>query len=235
VDVGSHGGLSSHLKEHPHLLEKIRTEGAEHLPTGEQTDALFRRAAVHCTGKAGDVFLANYMTAHLIAPNTSPDIRYAVYFRLSGPRFEEGKSRQGGNVRSILTPWLHWDGLHSIVCGGGADAAAEEPEAMSIVATLSAMEALPVDQARGTLHDEKATGDIESKLASADYSFLQRQHSRQIEARLAGAGDVVQREKLDALESMFPDVGRETVVDVLHSCGGDAERAADHLLTMSAP
>ena len=27
-------------------------------------------------GKAGDVFLANYMTAHFVAPNTSPDIRY---------------------------------------------------------------------------------------------------------------------------------------------------------------
>ena len=29
------------------------------------------------------------MTAHLIAPNASSEIRYAIYFRVSGPRFEE--------------------------------------------------------------------------------------------------------------------------------------------------
>lgn len=47
----------------------LRSVGSAHLPTGQQTDALFKRRVVHCTGKAGDVFLANYMTAHLIAPN----------------------------------------------------------------------------------------------------------------------------------------------------------------------
>eukprot|EP00913_Durusdinium_trenchii_P026188 g24568.t1 len=44
-------------------------------------DELFKRQVVHCTGKAGDVYIANYMTAHLVAPNTSSDIRYACYFR----------------------------------------------------------------------------------------------------------------------------------------------------------
>ena len=57
-------------------MEALRTEGGKHLPTAE-TDALFDRPVVHCTGRAGDLFLANYMTAHLIAPNVSPDIRFA--------------------------------------------------------------------------------------------------------------------------------------------------------------
>ena len=37
---------------------------------------------------------------------------------------------------------------------------------------------------------------------------------------------------LQALVSMFPSVGRETVGDVLTTCGGDADKAADHLLEM---
>ena len=51
-------------------------------------DKLFKKNSHNCIGKAGDVFLANYMTAHFIAPNTSPYIRYAVYFRITGPKFE---------------------------------------------------------------------------------------------------------------------------------------------------
>ena len=50
VYPGSHAELAAHFKTHPSLLGKLRHEGASHLPTGEQTDRLFRREAVHCTG-----------------------------------------------------------------------------------------------------------------------------------------------------------------------------------------
>jgi hypothetical protein len=33
--------------------------------------------------KAGDVILCHYQLAHTISPNTSPNIRYCVYFRLN--------------------------------------------------------------------------------------------------------------------------------------------------------
>jgi hypothetical protein len=36
----------------------------------------------HITGKAGDVVLLHYQTAHSVAPNSSSQIRYATYFRL---------------------------------------------------------------------------------------------------------------------------------------------------------
>ena len=37
---------------------------------------------VQFCGKAGDVILAHYQTAHTIAPNISSDVRYCVYFRM---------------------------------------------------------------------------------------------------------------------------------------------------------
>ena len=80
-------------------------------------------AQVHCTGNAGDVFLANYMTAHFIAPNTSADIRYAVYFRLSAPTFSEGRQHGGTRPASILDPWVDWHlGTHAGGGGGGGGA-----------------------------------------------------------------------------------------------------------------
>ena len=54
---------------------------------------------IHCVGHVGDVFIANYLTAHLIAPNASPEIRYAVYFRLKGEHFQAGCAADGSNVR----------------------------------------------------------------------------------------------------------------------------------------
>ena len=45
------------------------------------------------------------MTAHFIAPNSSPHIRYAVYFRVHGPEFD---GRGGSAPESMLSPWCHW-------------------------------------------------------------------------------------------------------------------------------
>ena len=61
----------------------------------------------------GDVFLANYMTAHFIAPNDSPDIRYALYFRVTGTALN-GKSVNGHCPDSMLKPWLHWPVMNDI-------------------------------------------------------------------------------------------------------------------------
>ncbi|CAK9063091.1 unnamed protein product, partial [Durusdinium trenchii] len=86
-------------------LEGVTTRGMDALPTGPKTDdELFKRQVVHCTGKAGDVYIANYMTAHLVAPNTSSDIRYACYFRFKGPGFNDDLHQPA----SMLDPLLHW-------------------------------------------------------------------------------------------------------------------------------
>ena len=102
-DLGSHLKLAEYLSQDDRL-EKLAVHGHTALPTGEKTDALLGTEVVHCTGRAGDVFIANYLTAHLVAPNVSPNIRYAVYFRIRGPSFE-GLSE---NRQSMLNPLMNW-------------------------------------------------------------------------------------------------------------------------------
>jgi hypothetical protein len=67
VYPGSHVALADHFKQGAHLKD-LAAHGMSKLPAGAPTDQLFSRPAVHCTGKAGDCFVANYMTAHFIAP-----------------------------------------------------------------------------------------------------------------------------------------------------------------------
>ena len=111
---GSHSKLAKHIAETG--LDRLYAEGNAALPTGPQTEELFGPEAHnqvhHCIGKAGDVFIANYMTAHFVAPNTSPDIRYAVYFRVHGLAFDrENPVHQSA---SMINPWIHWFGLNEL-------------------------------------------------------------------------------------------------------------------------
>ncbi|GMH77173.1 hypothetical protein TrLO_g6502 [Triparma laevis f. longispina] len=101
---GSHDKIAEHFHQGTNF-DDVLNLGNSALPTGD-TDNLFRGIKPHhCLAEPGDVFLANYMTAHFIAPNTSPHIRYAVYFRVHGPEFH---GRHGGAHESMLDPWCHW-------------------------------------------------------------------------------------------------------------------------------
>ncbi|CAE7227719.1 ATG26, partial [Symbiodinium sp. KB8] len=99
---GSHMDLAGYFKQNG--LDDVANKGAAGLPTGQKTDSVLRKPLIHCNGKAGDVFLANYMVAHFIAPNTSQDIRYAVYFRIRGPSFDLDPL----NKESMLDPLMNW-------------------------------------------------------------------------------------------------------------------------------
>lgn len=114
---GSHSRLAKHIAETG--LDRLYAKGNAALPTGPQTDVLFGSQAHeqvhHCVGKAGDAFLANYMAAHFVAPNTSADIRYAVYFRVHGLAFDrENPVHQSA---SMINPWIHWFGLNGLSTG----------------------------------------------------------------------------------------------------------------------
>ena len=112
---GSHSVLAEHFKaDKKKNLKRTIKEGMKALPT-KQTWDLFKRPVYHGTGKAGDLFVANYMTAHFIAPNTSPNIRYAVYFRVSSPKFHKRvKRNKAARYDSMLDPWCDWDGLNGV-------------------------------------------------------------------------------------------------------------------------
>ena len=82
--------------------------GNQALPTGKSTWQIFKQKPCHCTGKKGDVFLANYLTAHFVAPNTSPFIRYAVYFRVTRQGAQRILPNGKHNPGPLLDPWVNW-------------------------------------------------------------------------------------------------------------------------------
>jgi hypothetical protein len=61
------------------------------------------------TGKAGDIVFCHYLLAHGVAPNLSPHIRYAVFFRLSHVQHESHR------WESLTNLWLEWEGMHQLV------------------------------------------------------------------------------------------------------------------------
>jgi hypothetical protein len=122
VYPGSHVELARHVAD-ASLLPRLCREGAAALPTGAATDSVLSRAPEPCLGRAGDVFIANYMCAHFVAPNGSPNIRYAVYFRVRGPAFEGSLHAP----HAMLAPLADWPGL-----GGAPHAAMRLPRAQTL-------------------------------------------------------------------------------------------------------
>jgi hypothetical protein len=78
--------------------------------------------AVPVTGQAGDVVIAHYLLAHGIAPNVSPHVRYACFFRLTHVDHEQQK------WESMTDAWLQWPGIREAV-----PEAQREPESAAAV------------------------------------------------------------------------------------------------------
>jgi hypothetical protein len=64
---------------------------------------------VSVTGRAGDVVLCHYQLGHTAGPNTSPHIRYAVYFRLE--HVDHGSQRW----ECLTDLWREWPGIRRLV------------------------------------------------------------------------------------------------------------------------
>lgn len=76
---GSHRAIESHVRAHPEGWFDAEGFG----PAPEGLPALELGEPVQVVLRAGDVVLAHYQLAHSVAPNHSPHIRYAVYYRLA--------------------------------------------------------------------------------------------------------------------------------------------------------
>ncbi len=89
-----------------HIYERyFREHGPESLLNGMPPVDLPEPEQV--TGSAGDMILVHYQLAHGIAPNVSPNIRYAVFFRLIHVDHE---------WRAPMTDiWMHWPGIREIL------------------------------------------------------------------------------------------------------------------------
>ncbi|HZO89975.1 MAG TPA: phytanoyl-CoA dioxygenase family protein [Chthonomonadaceae bacterium] len=62
---------------------------------------------VQIQGKAGDVVLVHYELAHSAAPNVSPHVRYAIFFRLTHVDHEEHK------WEAMTDIWLEYEGMRA--------------------------------------------------------------------------------------------------------------------------
>jgi hypothetical protein len=60
---------------------------------------------VEVTGAPGDVVLCHYQLAHAVGANTSPDIRYAVYFRV------KSRGHDGRRWVCLTDLWKEWPGI----------------------------------------------------------------------------------------------------------------------------
>ena len=60
---------------------------------------------VEVTGRVGDVVLCHHQLAHAVGANTSPHVRYAVYFRL------KSRGHDGRRWECLTDLWKEWPGL----------------------------------------------------------------------------------------------------------------------------
>lgn len=120
----SHRSLSGYFVKNPGEFEKLHQLGGDAgypRNTGHgnnKQDEVLGKDVYHCMGKAGDVFILNYMNAHYVTCNSSPYIRNNIYFRVWGNTFADHcreernhgvDTRTGcGNRTSMLDPLVHW-------------------------------------------------------------------------------------------------------------------------------
>ena len=101
VYPGSHAMIAENLRQHPETLTRMEQEGDKALPK------LVFPPARQVTARAGDITICHYGLAHSISPNSSPDIRYVVYFRL----FSKDHVPHTYRRETMTNIWLDWRGL----------------------------------------------------------------------------------------------------------------------------
>ena len=90
---GTHRSTAAYFKEHgPQSF-------LEGFPNIDQPEP------VQITGKAGDMVFCHYQVGHGIAPNISPNIRYAVFFRLTHRNHSQDIEGR------LIDIWRDWSGM----------------------------------------------------------------------------------------------------------------------------
>lgn len=103
VYPGSHWLLQDHFRSGG--LPAVEEKGDPGLPRN-----LPFAAPVQVCARAGDVVVAHYQLAHAIAPNSSANIRYVVYFRVR-PR----ACPRGYHKDAMTNIWIDWPALHPFI------------------------------------------------------------------------------------------------------------------------
>lgn len=88
-----------------HLFEEyFREHGAESLLEGMPKVSM--PEPVQLKVEPGDVVLAHYQLAHGTAPNVSPNVRYAIYFRVTHAAFDRNNWQE-----PMQNIWMHYPGI----------------------------------------------------------------------------------------------------------------------------
>ena len=103
VDGPNAGNLVVWPGSHRILEGYFRTRGPKSLLAGMPDIDLGQPEPVFA--RAGDVVLCHYQLAHAAGPNTSPHVRYAVYFRLK----RKGHDRLSWEC--LTDVWREWPGI----------------------------------------------------------------------------------------------------------------------------
>jgi hypothetical protein len=96
----------SHI-EHAKYFAQHGPECLLHTKPFKMPPIALPRGPTQITVNAGDVILAHYLLAHGIACNVSPNIRYALYFRVSSKRM----STHSTPYHSMKDPWIDWPSM----------------------------------------------------------------------------------------------------------------------------
>ncbi|HWE19150.1 MAG TPA: phytanoyl-CoA dioxygenase family protein [Hyphomicrobiaceae bacterium] len=103
VEAAGSGNLLVWPGTHHLYQDYFRRQGPRSLLEGMPDVAL--PPSVPVTGRAGDLVLCHYQLAHAAGPNTSPHVRYAVYFRL------EHVDHRRQRWECLTDVWREWPGL----------------------------------------------------------------------------------------------------------------------------
>jgi len=155
---GSHRQLESVFRDQPEVLQAVANDGEAGLPkrlrfrpavqvrgtcdTMLDDAVLIGRASLastivcarQVTAKAGDVILAHFQLAHSIAPNTSPQIRYAIYFRLHAKTHPPGTYRP----EAMRNVWLDYEGLKPLVEAARRNGTLKAPVSWNAIEAITA-------------------------------------------------------------------------------------------------
>lgn len=93
---------------HHAVCEHLTREGHEVLREGSPKID-WDLEPTHCTGRAGDVVFAHYLTFHTAMPNLSPHVRYAVIFRVRHVDVNQDDPRAYSDM------WAEYEGLHDLL------------------------------------------------------------------------------------------------------------------------
>lgn len=106
------GNLLAYPGTHRQIAKVFKAKGLGALKKGI-AKSIPLPEPVQVTGKAGDVVLFHFQTAHDKARNDSPDIRYVAYFRFW--HVDAWHDRSSAYLKRALTDiWLEWPGMRGV-------------------------------------------------------------------------------------------------------------------------